>query len=126
MSTKRSASSGKRKTTTSTATAKRERKALDATEEKVVRMRRGITVPDDMPLPRIGQSNPATRAKLMELEKRAFERSGRLDELRRDVGLPSTSTDGAKKAKIISKLKGATVKGSTAAKKKPASKTKKR
>jgi hypothetical protein len=122
MSTKRTAPSGQRrasKTTTSTSTAKREReRALDASEEKVVRMRRGITVPDDMPLGRIGQTHPATRAKLMELEKRAFERSGRLDELRRDVGLPATSTDSAKKQKIISKLSGASAKKKVAAPKK--------
>jgi hypothetical protein len=84
-------------------------------------MRRGITAPDDMPLERVGQAHPATRAKLLELEERAFERSGRLDELRRDVGLPATSTDGAKKKKIIEKLGG----GATAKKKKaPAAKKK--
>ncbi len=74
-------------------------------------MRKGQTVPDDMPLERIGQSHPATRAKLMEIEARAFERSGRLDELRRAAGLPATKTDAAKKEKIIGKL---TQKASTA------------
>lgn len=90
-------------------------------------MRRGLTVPDDMPLERIGQQHPATRAKLLELEERAFERSGRLDELRREAGLPSTKTDTAKKAKIIFKLAGKPAKkAAAAAKKKPAAKTKRR
>lgn len=67
-------------------------------------MRKGQTVPDDMPLERVGQQHPATRLKLMEIEARAFERSGRLDELRREAGLPATKTDVAKKEKIIGKL----------------------
>lgn len=90
-------------------------------------MRKGITVPDDMPLERIGQQHPATRAKLLELEERAFERSGRLDELRREAGLPSTKTDSAKKEKIIAKLAGRDKKKAPAAapaKKKPVAKTK--
>ena len=69
---------------------------------------------DDLPLGRVGQHHPATRAKLDEIEARAFERSGRLDEMRREAGLPVAKTDKATKEKIISRLvkKPATTKAS--------------
>lgn len=77
---------------------------MDAVEEKVVRMRKGVAAPADMELGRVGQNHPATRAKLEEIEARAFAASGRLDELRESVGLPTAKADGATKQKIIAKL----------------------
>src|SRR5437016_4688392 len=78
--------------------------AVSSVEEKVVRMRKGLAAPDDLDLGRVGQNHPATRAKLEEIERRAFAQSGRYDELRKEVGLPVASTDSATKAKIISRL----------------------
>src|SRR5687768_9036015 len=96
---------GKTAVTTSKRTASREQSgALDPVEEKVVRMRRGVRAPEDMPLERVGQHHPATRAKLQEIEERAMRQSGRLDELRREVGLPVATTDTQKKKKIIERL----------------------
>jgi hypothetical protein len=77
---------------------------MEPVEEKAVRMRRGIAAPDDMPLGRVGQNHPATRAKLDEIEARAFERSGRLDALRKQAGIPVATTNTATKEKIISRL----------------------
>lgn len=67
-------------------------------------MQRGLSVPEDMPLGRVGQDHPATRAKLQEIERRAFERSGRLDALRKEAGLPVATASVATKQKIISRL----------------------
>jgi hypothetical protein len=47
-------------------------RTLTATEEKVVRMRYGATVPGDMQLGRVGQDHPETRALLEAMEQRAI------------------------------------------------------
>jgi hypothetical protein len=89
---------------TAVVTETRTQTGIDATEEKVVRMRRGFPVSDDFKLSQVGQGNPDLAAKLREIELRALEMSGRLDELRAEVGLESPSTDAATKQKIISRL----------------------
>lgn len=78
------------------------KESVDALEEKVLRMRHGYPVADDAPLSRVGQDNPDLAAQLMAIELRALERSGRLAELRREVGLDENGQD--TKQKIIDKL----------------------
>lgn len=75
-------------------------------------MRHGLGASDDMELGRVGEEHPATRAKLRELELRALERSGRLEQLRKEAGLPEASQ--GTKQKIISRL-GKKSRGKTAA-----------
>ncbi|MCK6547499.1 hypothetical protein L6R52_16745 [Myxococcota bacterium] len=113
MSTKRAAPGSQGRTRASTASTAVEStrprtskgsESLSPIEEKVVRMRRGIAAPDDLELGQVGQSHAKTRALLLEIEARAFERSGRLDELRREAGLEPQATDGATKDKIIANL----------------------
>jgi hypothetical protein len=100
MNRKRAPSSGQRNSK-----ARVEKNAVfEPMEEKVVRMRRGAAAPDDMVLDRVGQNHPATRAKLDEIEARAFEKSGRLDALRKQAGLPVAVTNTETKQKIISRL----------------------
>ena len=89
---------------TAVRTQTRTKTGIDATEEKVVRMRRGYPVSDDFALSQVGQDNPEVAAKLREIELRALEMSGRLDELRAEVGLESPRTDADKKQKIIQRL----------------------
>jgi hypothetical protein len=50
---------------------------LEAEEEKVVRMRYGLPASDDTPLPQKGEGHPDVLAKLREIERRAFEMTGR-------------------------------------------------
>jgi hypothetical protein len=110
MNEKRATSSGRGSSTKTSrvgskrVVAKRGDGAIDAAEEKVVRMRKGLAAPDDLELERVGQKFPATRAKLEEIEARALSRSGRLDELRKEVGLPVARSDAATKEKIITRL----------------------
>jgi hypothetical protein len=80
--------------------------SLEATEEKVLRMRHGYRVPDDLALEQVGQQFADTAARLREIELRALSRSGRLDELRREVGIEPEGVDGPTKRKIIDKLAG--------------------
>jgi len=78
---------------------------IEPAEEKVVRMRHGFRAPDDLVLEQVGQDNPDVAAKLREIELRALEMSGRLDELRAEVGLEAgDEADPATKGKIIDKL----------------------
>lgn len=71
-------------------------------------MTRGAAAPDDLELEWQGEGFPDTLAQLRAIEARAFERSGRIDELRREVGIededeaPAAPTT---KDKIVSKLK---------------------
>lgn len=74
---------------------------LLAREEKVLRMRHGYALPDDLPLEQIGQEHAETQAKLREIELRALQMSGRLDELRREVGLEAEGVDADAKGRII-------------------------
>lgn len=77
-----------------------ESRTLDPVEEKVVRMRKGWGGPDDLELEQVGSEHEATRAKLREIELRALEMSGRMDELRREAGVGNSPT----KQKIIDRL----------------------
>ena len=89
---------------TAVVTQTRTKTGIDAAEEKVVRMRRGFAVSDDFALSQVGQDNPDLAAKLREIELRALEMSGRMDELRAEVGLEAPDTDLDKKQKIIDRL----------------------
>ena len=77
---------------------------IDPVEERVVRMRHGFRAPDGMALEQVGQDNPELAAKLREIELRALEMSGRLDELRAEVGLEQAESDRDVKSKIIDGL----------------------
>ena len=77
---------------------------IDPAEEKVVRMRHGFVAPDDLELEQVGQDNPDVAAKLREIELRALEMSGRLDELRAEVGLEHAEGDQETRDKIIDRL----------------------
>lgn len=90
--------------------------ALSAHEEKALRMRHGFALPDTDPLPRVGQDRPDVAKKLLELELRALEKSGRLDQLRREAGVEVDAGQVAKQ-KIISGLKAKTSRKSPRAKK---------
>ena len=79
--------------------------SLDPTEEKVIRMRQGLGVPDDMPLPRVGQDRADVAEQLRQMELRALEKSGRLRELQEEVGLEQVESNPGVKAKIIDRLK---------------------
>ena len=71
-------------------------------------MHRGMKAPDALELEWMGENHPDTLAKLRAIEAMAFEQSGRIDELRREVGVeaaaPSTTDRGAHD-KIVAKLK---------------------
>jgi DNA-directed RNA polymerase sigma subunit (sigma70/sigma32) len=79
--------------------------SLEATEEKVIRMRHGLGVPDDMPLSRVGQDRADVAEQLRQIELRALERSGRLLELQQEAGLEPVEPNPGVKAKIIDRLK---------------------
>lgn len=117
MTSKRAAPSGRSRSTKAGVTTTKRGEVLEALEEKVVRMRRGLAAPGDLKLDRVGQSHPATRSKLQEIEARALERSGRLDALRTDAGIEGQSADRRTKAKIINRLKSTATPAAAAAKK---------
>ncbi len=77
--------------------------ALTAEEERALRARHGWRIPDDLPLPKKGAGHATLEKKLRELELRAFEASGRIDELRASVADDESAE--ATKKKIISRLK---------------------
>ncbi len=58
----------------------REGRELSSVEEAVVRMHHGVSVKPDAKLPTNGVNDDLMR-KLLEMEVRAFEKSGRMDEL---------------------------------------------
>lgn len=74
-------------------------------------MRYGLVLPDDQPLPQKGEGRPDVQAKLLEIERRAFEMSGRLAQMRAEAGLdeeeeaPEAPEASPSKKKIIDKLK---------------------
>ncbi len=74
---------------------------LDPIEEKALRMRQGLGDSEDIELETVGQGHPATQAKLREIELRALKMSGRLKELRSEVGLEASRD---KKTKIVREL----------------------
>jgi DNA-directed RNA polymerase sigma subunit (sigma70/sigma32) len=79
--------------------------ALEPVEEKVIRMRHGLPAPDRMALERVGEAHPETQRALREIELRALERSGRLAELRDELGLESVDPSPGVKDKIISRIR---------------------
>ena len=89
---------------TAVVTETRSTTGIDPAEEKVLRMRHGFRAPDDLELEQVGQDNPDVAAKLREIELRALEMSGRLDELRAEVGLDEPESDPSVKGKIIDGL----------------------
>lgn len=89
---------------TAVVTETRTQTGIEAAEEKVIRMHHGYSAPDDLRLEQVGQDNPDIAAKLREIELRALEMSGRLDELRAEVGLENDAADGSTKNKIIDRL----------------------
>lgn len=89
---------------TAVVTETRTESGIEPAEEKVLRMRHGFRAPDDLELEQVGQDNPDVAAKLREIELRALEMSGRLDELRAEVGLDSEAPDSSVKGKIIDSL----------------------
>lgn len=101
--TERSASGSKAKGSTQVTT--ETVAGIAATEEKVVRMRHGFPAPDELELEQVGQDNEAVRQQLLAIERRAFEQSGRLDELRQEAALEDEGdADAATKQKIIDRL----------------------
>ena len=62
-------------------TVTRESETIDPEAERVVRMRHGLRVPPDMPLPSKADGLPEVMQKLREMELRALEKSGRLEAL---------------------------------------------
>lgn len=81
------------------------RTKVDAVEEKVVRMRHGFPVPDDLELEQKGQGHEDVRQQLLAIERMAFEKSGRLEELRREAGLDDDpEADPDTKKKIVAGL----------------------
>lgn len=118
MSTKRQAPSKASRAGTSTGP-KTQRSTvtqkLEPEEERAVRMRYGLGVADDHPLDQKHGGRPDVMAKLKEIERRAFERTNRVELLKQLAGVgeeeaeetprprakPATST----KQKIVDKLK---------------------
>ena len=49
---------------------------LTPLEENVLRMRRGVALPDDTPIEFLGAENPELSAQLAEIERRAIEAVG--------------------------------------------------
>ncbi len=89
---------------TAVVTETRTQTKIGADEEKVVRMRQGYMAPDNLELEQVGQGSPDIAAQLREIELRALEMSGRLDELRAEVGLENPAADSSTKNKIIDQL----------------------
>lgn len=86
---------------------------LSALEERALRMRYGLEVSDQLKLESKAPGRPDVMKKLLEIEHRAFEKSGRLAALRRAAGVEVAKPVAAKKDKIVGKLKA---KAKTAAK----------
>lgn len=79
---------------------------ITATEEKILRMRRGWPAPDTLSLESVAGDNPDIAARLREIELEAYRQSGRIDELRRDVGLEARpASDVRTREKIIDRLR---------------------
>lgn len=90
---------GKRPVTTT----RNEDPTLDPEEERVVRMRHGYRRPDDAPLPQKAEGDPELQAKLREIERQAFEASGRAEKMKEEAEAEAKAD--AKKQKIVDRLK---------------------
>lgn len=82
---------------------------IDALEERTLRALHGSTVPGDFPLGQKDEGQPlSVQAQLRELERRAFERAGRLAEL--EAELTEAEAEEARRDeardKIVAKLRG--------------------
>ena len=86
------------------------RSSLDAEQEKVIRMRHGFAVPDDLRLAQKSDGLPDhVLQELRAIEQRAFEASGRYAEMAAEAGVdlaaPEPDTRPGVKKKIIDRLK---------------------
>ena len=79
---------------------------LDPAEERLLRMKEGQSIADDVPLQQMGQGHADTMARLREIELEAFMATNRVEELRAEAGVTAESSDGPTKNKIISRLSG--------------------
>ncbi len=74
--------------------------ALDAEEERILRMRHGVGVDRGEPLGRVGQEHPEARARISELELAAFKAMGHIYGLGQAQAKPSKA-----KEKIVRALR---------------------
>ena|GEM_PF-5050669 len=79
---------------------------LDPAEERLLRMKEGQNIEDDLPLEQKGVGHPDTMARLREIELEAFMATNRVEEMRREAGISAESSDSPTKSKIISRLSG--------------------
>ena len=84
-------------------TTRNDEATLDPEEERTVRMRHGYHLPDDVPLGSKAAGNAELEAQLREMERKAFEQSGRLAQMKAEADAEEKAE--AKKAKIVSGLK---------------------
>lgn len=82
----------------------REGQMLTSLEESVVRMHHGVSMKPEARLPTNGVSDEIM-AQLLEMEVRAFETTGRIDEL---DDLPEGATGNERTARIVDQLKKST------------------
>jgi hypothetical protein len=83
-------------------TTRNEGATLEPEAERVVRMRHGYRLPDDAPLGSKAAGNAELEARLRELERQAFEQSGRLAAMKAEAEADEKAE--AKKAKIVQGL----------------------
>jgi hypothetical protein len=81
---------------------KAESATIQAEEDRVVRMRHGLRFPADRPLPDKAGGSADILAQLKAIELAAFEKSGRLEELRREAEAEDEAE--AQKDKIVDAL----------------------
>ena len=79
---------------------------LDPAEERLLRMKEGQSIEDDLPLQQMGLGHADTMARLREIELEAFMATNRVEELRSEAGVTAEASDGPTKNKIISRLSG--------------------
>lgn len=81
---------------------------LTAEEERLLRARHGLPVPEDAPLPQKGDGLPeSVRAQLRRIEEQAFARAGRREALlaETDAELDELDQLDARRHKIIDRLR---------------------
>lgn len=86
-----------------------EAESLEAEEERVLRALHGSEVPDTFPLEQKDEGLSETvRAQLRAIEQTAFERAGRLEELRADLDAAEEEESARERtrAKIVRGLRG--------------------
>jgi len=70
-----------------------EQRALTASEERLFRMKHGVSASPSDPLERVGQNHPKARAQLAELELMAFRAAGHIYGLNRAAPQQSKAKD---------------------------------